>query len=85
MASKAGEEVGARLRSFVMRRYLPDRKEVLSDDDALFSSGVIDSLGLVDLTCFIEEQFDVFLGPDELGAGRADTLGQVAALVENSG
>jgi acyl carrier protein len=85
MTVEVGEAAMAKLREFVMRRYLPQRKRPLSDDEPLFSSGIIDSLGLVDLTCFLEEEFEAFLGPDEFGAGRADTLAQIAALVARHG
>ena len=71
----------AALRAFVMQRYLPDRGRPLGDDEPLISSGIVDSMGLAELTVFIEETFDVFLGPDEFGAGRADTLAQMVALL----
>jgi acyl carrier protein len=80
MAGGSGTEA-AKLRAFVMQRYLPQRQRVVSDDAPLISSGIVDSLGLVDLTTFIEEEYGVFLGPDEFGAGRADTLAQMLALV----
>jgi acyl carrier protein len=80
----AGEraETAATLRAFVMQRYLPDRARPLSDDEPLISSGIVDSMGLVDLTLFIEEDLGVFLSPDEFGEGRADTLTQILALIE---
>ena len=81
MADGSGTDA-ARLRAFVVQRYLPQRQRELPDDAPLISSGIVDSLGLVDLTTFIEEEFGVFLGPDEFGAGRADTLAQMLALVD---
>lgn len=80
----AGEraETAAKLRAFVIQRYLPDRARPLADDEPLISSGIVDSMGLVDLTLFIEEDLGVFLSPDEFGEGRADTLTQILALIE---
>jgi acyl carrier protein len=75
------DAAAAKLRAFVVQRYLPRRQRELSDDEPLISSGIVDSMGLVDLTTFIEEEFDVFLGPDEFGAGRADSLEEVLALM----
>jgi acyl carrier protein len=69
------------LRAFVVQRYLANRTRALADDEPLISSGIVDSIGLVDLTTFIEEELGVFLGPDELGKGRADTLAQILALI----
>jgi acyl carrier protein len=82
MMSGVGEEAAAKLRAFVVQRYLPRRKRPLANDEPLISSGIVDSMGLVDLTVFIEEEFGVFLGPDEFGAGRADTLAEVLALID---
>jgi acyl carrier protein len=81
MTGEIGEEGAAKFRAFVLQRYLPWRKRPLSNDEPLISSGIVDSMGLVDLTTFIEEEFGVFIGPDEFGDGRADTLAQVLALI----
>ena len=69
------------LRAFVVQRYLPKRKRELAADEPLISSGIVDTIGLVDLTTFIEEELGIFLGPDEFGKGRADTLTQILALM----
>ena len=74
-----------KLRAFVVKRYLPRRQRELANDEPLVSSGIIDSLGLVDLTVFIEEEFGMLLSPDRFGASRADTVRQVAALVKRGG
>jgi len=73
-----------KLRGFVMQRYLPRRTRPVGDDEALISSGIVDSLGLVEMTAFIEEELGAFLGPDEFGAGRADTLAQIMALIDRN-
>ena len=74
-----------KLRAFVVQRYLPKRTRALSDDEPLISSGIVDSMGLVDLTTFIEDELGVFLGPDEFGKGRADSLNQILALIARRG
>ena len=74
------EQAAEKLRQFVTQRYLPRRQRVVSDDEPLISSGIVDSMGIVDLILFFEEEFGVFLGPDELGAGRADTVADMLAL-----
>jgi acyl carrier protein len=81
MEISVGEEGADKLRQFIVRQYLPRRARPLADDEPLISSGIIDSLGLVDLTVFVEEEFGVFLGPDHFGRGRADTMGQVLQLI----
>src|SRR5690348_6768924 len=76
-----GDDLVAKLRAFITRRYLARRTRPVADDEPLFSSGVIDSLGLVDLTNFIETELGVMLTPDEFGEGRADTVAEIAVRV----
>ena len=81
MSEGSAEETAEKLRAFVVRRYLPKRGRALAVDEPLISSGIIDSLGLVDLIAFVEEELGVFVGPDEFGVGRADTMADVLALI----
>lgn len=77
--------ITAELRAFITKRYLPRRQRPLADDEPLLTSGIIDSLGLVDLAGFIEEQFGVLVTPDRFGAGRADSVREIVALIARGG
>ncbi len=57
----------------------PDRQ--LSSDEQLISSGMIDSLSLVDIAIFIEEQFQVTIEDTELNAETFDTLDELEAII----
>ena len=74
-------EAAATLRGFITKRYLPRRQRSLIDDEPLLTSGIIDSLGLVDLAVFVEERFGVLLSPDRFGGGRADTVREIVTLI----
>lgn len=52
-------------------------------DTPLLTTGLLDSLSLVDLQDALEERFDVRLSPDELGYDSADTVRQLASLIES--
>jgi acyl carrier protein len=58
----------------------PNRK--LSPDEALISSGLIDSFHLVDLALYVEDTFGVHIDDTELNADTFDTLGQLADLID---
>ncbi len=75
----------AKLRAFIAARFLPRRQRALTDDEPLLTSGIIDSLGLVEVAAFIEEEFGVLVTPDRFGAGRADTVREMVALVARGG
>jgi methoxymalonate biosynthesis acyl carrier protein len=53
-------DIGSELRNFVRRRFfIPKDDPDFTDDVDLFNYGYIDSLGAVELTGFVEQQFGV--------------------------
>ena len=79
----AGNEVRGRIRAFITRRFpvVEDRK--LMDEDSLLDSGAIDSLGILDVVAFLEEEFGIGLEDDELVPENFDTVVTLARLVES--
>jgi acyl carrier protein len=59
----------------------PGRK--LKPDEALISSGLIDSFHLVDLALFVEDRFGVRIDDSELSASTFDNLNELAALIRD--
>jgi len=75
-------EIVASLHQYIVAKILKQPKRSLSPDEALLSSGLIDSFSLVDLGLFVEDQFGVHLDDTELNKETFDTLGQLAALIQ---
>ncbi len=71
------------LRSFIVQELnykgTPDR---LTHDYPLLENNVVDSLGLFMLVSFIEEQFGVEVGHEELVPENFGTLGAMSKLIE---
>ena len=70
------------LGEYIAKKILKQPNRAIKPDEALISSGLIDSFSLVDLAMFVEDQFGVRLDDAELNAATFDTLAQLAALVE---
>ena len=70
------------LHSFIVDSLLKDPGRTLAPDEALVSSGLIDSFSLVDLALFVEKSFGVRLHDSELRADVFDTLDQIATLIK---
>ena len=70
------------LGHYIAITFLKQPKRVLRTDEALISSGLIDSFSLVDLALYVEDQFGVHLDDSELNAGTFDTLGQLENLIQ---
>lgn len=53
----------------------------IDGNEALISSGLIDSFSLVDMALFIEDTFQVQMDDTELNADTFDTLNELADLI----
>ena len=69
-----------KLKAFITARFLKDRAMV-SDDQSLLESGVIDSFSLVDLRHFIEDTYGVTVPDMDLTPERMDTVRLIMARV----
>lgn len=55
----------------------------LSADDNLLLSGLIDSLGIVRLVAFIEEQFNVEVLPEDVTLDNFSTINVIAGYLQS--
>jgi acyl carrier protein len=69
------------VRDFVRRAFLFDQNAELAEDDPLFPD-VIDSLGVMEVVEFIEEQYGIDIEEDELLAANFRSLGAIGALID---
>ncbi len=71
------ESLGKKIAGDILKE--PDRK--LAADEALISSGLIDSFSLVDLALMVEQLYGVRIEDFELNADTFDNLGQLADMI----
>lgn len=76
-------EITTPIAKFIAEKILKQPNKVISADEALISSGLIDSFSLMDLALFIEDTFGVRVEDTELNAETFDTLNQLAALISS--
>jgi len=70
------------LLSFMTERLGVDT-EAVDEDTPLFSSGMIDSVGMADLITFIESESHVMFGPDDITLDNLDSIGRILAFIGN--
>ncbi len=70
------------LGQYIAAKILKQPKRVLRPDEALISSGLIDSFSLVDLALYVEDTFGAHLDDSELNAATFDTLDQLDSLIQ---
>jgi acyl carrier protein len=68
------------LRTELVTHFRIDGKG-LDDDTALFSSGLIDSLSVMDLVCFVEREIGRPVPPAEITFENFDSIARITAFV----
>jgi acyl carrier protein len=75
-------DIESTLSEYIRTKVLKRPKYILGLDDALISSGLIDSFHLVDLALFVEEQFGVRIEDTELNSSTFDSIAQLGAFIQ---
>lgn len=73
-------ETKQRIRAFLGK--FIDEKNV-SDDDNIFKKGLVNSLFAMQLVNFVEQEFDVSVGNDELDIDNFKDINSIAKLVDS--
>jgi acyl carrier protein len=76
------DEIFTKLAQYISAEIIKQPSRVLDGDEALISSGLIDSFHLVDLALFVEDNFGVHIDDSELNASTFDSLNQLAAFIQ---
>jgi acyl carrier protein len=75
------DEIIAKLDEYLRTEILQQPNREIAVDEALISSGLIDSFSLVDVALFVEDTFGVHIDDTELNAEAFDTLNALADLI----
>jgi acyl carrier protein len=76
-------EIKTKLAHYIAKEILKNPKRVIKEDEAIISSGMIDSFHLVDLSLFVENEFGVRIDDSELNAETFDSINQLTVLIES--
>ena len=71
------------LATFIATKTLKQPKRVITADESLISSGLIDSFNLVDLALYIEDEFGVHIDDSELNSDTFDTILQLVSIINS--
>lgn len=77
------DEVIAGIEQYIATKILKQPNRKISPEEALISSGLIDSFSLMDLALFVEDTYGVRIEDTELNADTFDNLNQLAALIDS--
>jgi acyl carrier protein len=75
------ENITGMLVKHIASDILKEADRVISNEEPLISSGLIDSFSLVDLALMVEDLFDVQIDDSELNSDTFDTVSQLASII----
>jgi len=75
-------DVRGRISRFIRMTFPLARQRALSTSDPLLEGGIIDSLGILNLVGFLEEEFQMTVADDDLVPENFGTIEQIAEFVE---
>ena len=76
------ELVASSLRTFITGHFPATKRREFRNDDSLLESGMIDSLGVLDLVSFIETEFQITVADDDLTPENFQTIERMMAFVD---
>lgn len=82
MSEVQADLIATRVRSFLIEKFPLARKRNLQNGDSLIDSGVVDSLGILDLVSFLEGEFGLHVSDEELLPENFQTIECIAAMVQ---
>ena len=77
------DEIVTNLSQLIAAKILKRPNRSIKPDEALISSGLIDSFNLVDVALLVEDTYGVRIDDSELNADTFDTLDQLADLIRS--
>jgi acyl carrier protein len=73
------------LKDFVYKKFPLAKKQGVKNSDPLLNSGIIDSVGILELVTFMEKEFGIHVSDEEMLPEIFQTLDALAAFVQQKG
>jgi acyl carrier protein len=73
------------LRAFIVENFLFGDESApfaFSDDDSFQERGIVDSTGILELVCHLQEKYAIDIADDELVPDNLDSLSRVAHFID---
>jgi acyl carrier protein len=71
------------IRTYIMDNILlGSADKSIADDDSFLEKGIIDSTGILELVAFVEDEFDIEVGDEELIPDNFDSIEKLAVYTQ---
>lgn len=76
-------EMRIKLRQFIQNNFLLGRGAELKDEDSFMHKGIVDSTGIIEVVSFVETDFAIKVGDDDLLPQNLDSINNLMAFIKN--
>jgi acyl carrier protein len=79
------EQIIQELRAYIVENFFFGEQSgrfAFTNDDSFQERGIVDSTGILELVCHLQEQYGIEVADDELVPDNLDSLSKVARFVE---
>jgi len=71
------------LRNYILENYLfTDNQNKLNNADSFLDSGMLDSMGILELIYFLDEKLSIKVKPDEMIPQNLDSINNLLAFIK---
>jgi acyl carrier protein len=85
MTQASTSVVEQKIHAFLVDKFPLARKAGVDTNTPLLENGILDSLGILDIVSYIEGEFDITFGDDELVPENFQSLAALSAFVVEKG
>ena len=82
MEAQTTVELGNEITNFLREKFPLARKRNINENTPLLESGIVDSMGILDLVAFLEQRYSVAVGDDELIPENFNNISVLTTFVE---
>ena len=76
------EDIKSTVKTFILSEYLPgEDPAALTDTTPLVTTGILDSIAVLKVVSFLENQFDILIQPHEAVVENLNTLSDIERFV----
>ena len=78
------QEIKEPIKAYILKEFLPgENPAALTDSTPLITGAILDSLAVIKLVFFLEEQFKITIQAHETMVDYLDTISDIAQLVQS--
>ena len=75
------DRLQSEIREFILTQFPVAKKKKIKDDDVLLESGIIDSLGVMEIVNYIAERYELDIDDDDLVPENFNSVQAIAEFV----